>query len=80
MPTAQEMQLTRDNPMSRQVTLKTSGNLSLVHRTYGWKTAGAGITIVNDAYGIMTTVDGATHGRWYRTYEEALARFNNITD
>jgi hypothetical protein len=58
--------------------LRKIGSRELIHRSAGSAAAGSGTTPVREAWGSISTArDGTTHGRWFRTREEAEADINN---
>lgn len=50
----------------------------LVGKVGGWACAGSMIRWDNGAYGVIWNSDSARHGRWYKSFNEALAHFNRI--
>lgn len=50
----------------------------LVGKVGGWTPAGSLIRWDNGAYGVLWNSDGARHGRWYKSFDDALDHFNRI--
>lgn len=62
------------------VSTATGAQLSLVHRTAGWEIAGSWYRTGNEAWGCMYEMrDGTTGGTWFKSLDEASARFHKFT-
>ena len=58
----------------------TLGNKTfLIHATAGEEAAGAGVRMTDEKWGCISQSSSQEYGRWYKTEQEALARFNEVT-
>ena len=52
----------------------------LVHKTEGYEIAGSCLRLTSEAWGSLSyDRNGTTHGQWFKTREEARARFEQFT-
>lgn len=68
--------------MEKLDTGKAWGNVSvnLFARYAGWNIAGSMMRWDNGAFGVIWEAnDGSQHGRWYKSFDEAISFFNKIT-
>lgn len=50
----------------------------LIGRIAGWAIAGSMLRWDNGAYGVIWHSGGSRHGRWYKSFDEAIEHFNRI--
>lgn len=51
-----------------------------VYATEGYECAGSAMRHTDEKFGVLFTLDGAPHGKWYKTFEEGETHFNRVTE
>ena len=74
-----------ESELSKRTILDTGAGafgrlFELVHKTAGYECAGSCARLTSEAWGsISYDRSGTTHGQWFKTLDEAKARFEQFT-
>lgn len=68
-------------PPTGSLALWVDGDMRLVHRSPGWRSAGsAAVLVPHDMWGVVwERKEGTSHGRWFNDEASARALFNEKT-